>query len=304
MPDSVSPPVDLDLRLVWCFTVVAEHGHFGRAAEVLHTTQPSLSRQIRRLENQLGARLIDRGPQGSKLTEAGEVFLPLARKLLRTANQAKARTQAAARPSRLTIGYIAGVIVTPVVRELRNRHPDAEVNATHLRWEEPRTALLEHRVDAAVTRLPFPTSGLDVTVLYDEPRALMVPREHRFAGKESVTLADIADEPMLRLRNASQEWQAFWRAEPRPDGRPVPDGPSIDAIEDKFEHIAAGEAVAIVPADLGFAGLRPDVTAVLIEDIEPSHVVLATRSGDGNRLLPALEKCVRAHLTGPVHAAR
>jgi DNA-binding transcriptional LysR family regulator len=50
MPDSPLPPVDLDLRLVQCFTVVAEHRHFGRAAAPLHLTQPSLSRQIRRLE--------------------------------------------------------------------------------------------------------------------------------------------------------------------------------------------------------------------------------------------------------------
>ncbi|TMV00484.1 LysR family transcriptional regulator [Streptomyces sp. DASNCL29] len=69
------PPVDLDLRLVHSFTVIAEHRHFGRAAEALHITQPSLSRQIHRLEQQLGARLLDRTPRGSRLTEAGQVFL-------------------------------------------------------------------------------------------------------------------------------------------------------------------------------------------------------------------------------------
>src|SRR5919198_1861111 len=111
MPD----PVDLDLRLVHCFTVIAEHRHFGRAAEALHVTQPSLSRQIHRLEQQLGARLLDRTPRGSRLTEAGEVFLPQARALLRTAAEAVARTRAAAQPSRVTIGYTAGLIVTPAV---------------------------------------------------------------------------------------------------------------------------------------------------------------------------------------------
>src|ERR1700734_1672699 len=96
---------DLDLRLVRYFVVVADHRHFGRAATALRVAQPSLSRQIRRLEQQLGARLLDRTPQGTRLTEAGEVFLPAARALLRSAARATARTRAAAQPSRITIGY-------------------------------------------------------------------------------------------------------------------------------------------------------------------------------------------------------
>src|SRR5262245_41387531 len=118
MPDS-----DLDLRLVRYFTVVAEHRHFGRAATALRVAQPSLSRQIRRLEQQLGARLLDRTPQGTTLTEAGEVFLPLAKGLLRSVTQAVARTSAAARPSRITIGYLGNIFVTSAVRELRHLHP-------------------------------------------------------------------------------------------------------------------------------------------------------------------------------------
>src|SRR5215468_5898716 len=95
-----SEPVDLELRLVRYFTVVAEHRHFGRAATALRVAQPSLSRQIRRLEHQLGVRLLDRSPQGTRLTDAGEVFLPRARALLRSAAQATAQARAAAQPSR------------------------------------------------------------------------------------------------------------------------------------------------------------------------------------------------------------
>lgn len=191
---------DLDLRLVRYFTVVAEHRHFGRAATALHITQPSLSRQVRRLERELGVELLDRTPQGTRLTEAGEVFLPRARALLRAALQAATETRAAAEPSRITVGYTTGVLVTPAVRELRRRFPDADVRATHLRWHEARDALLGHRVDALVARLPFATDGLRVTVLYDEPRVVVVPLEHRLAGKESVTLDDIADEPLPASR--------------------------------------------------------------------------------------------------------
>jgi DNA-binding transcriptional LysR family regulator len=296
MPESPLP-VDLDLRLVRYFTVVADHRHFGRAAAALHLAQPSLSRQIRRLEQQLGARLLDRTPQGSQLTEAGEVFLPLAKALLRSATQAAARTRAAAEPSRITIGYTTSIIVTPALRELRHRYPDADVQAVHLDWSEPRAALLDHRVDAAVTRLPFPTDGLHVTVLYDEPRALLVPLDHRLAGKESVTLDDIADEPLPRLPDPA--WNAFWRIDPRPDGRPAPDGPLVEALEDKLELIAAGQAVAIVAAGLRADSLRPDLTTIPLYGVEPSHVVLATRAGDRRRLLAAVGKALQAHLTGP-----
>src|SRR2546429_9706384 len=117
MSEPSSPP-DLDLRLVRYFTVVAEHRHFGRAAEALRVAQPSLSRQIRRLEQQLGARLLDRTPQGTQLTEAGETFLPAAKALLRSAFRPAAQTPAAAQPSRITNGYTPGLIVSTPVPEL------------------------------------------------------------------------------------------------------------------------------------------------------------------------------------------
>src|SRR5271163_2644512 len=131
MTDSASPAIDLDLRLVGYFVVVAEQRHFGRAATALRIAQPSLSRQIRRLEQQLGVRLLDRTSQGTQVTEAGEVFLPRAKALLRSAAQAAAQARAAAQPSRIAIGYTSGLIVTLAVRELRREHPDANVQALH-----------------------------------------------------------------------------------------------------------------------------------------------------------------------------
>ena len=288
--------MDLDLRLVRYFTVVAEHRHFGRAAEALRVAQPSLSRQIRHLEQQLGARLLDRTPQGSRLTEAGEVFLPLARALLRSAGQAAARTRAAAQPSRITVGYTIGLIVTPAVRRLRREQPDADVQTLHLDWNEPREALLDHRVDAVVTRLPIRTDGLHVTVLYDEPRVLLVPLDHRLAGKESVSIDDIAGEPIPRLPDPA--WNAYWRIDPRPDGSPAPDGPLVEAIEDKNELIAAGQAVAVIPAGIAVSSPRPDLTTIPLHGVEPSHVVLASRAGDRGRLVAAFRKCAQALLTG------
>jgi DNA-binding transcriptional LysR family regulator len=294
MTDQLAP-ADLDLRLVRYFTVVAEHRHFGRAAEALRVAQPSLSRQIQRLEHELGTRLLDRTPQGTRLTEAGEVFLPLARSLLRAAGQAAASARAAAEPSRIVIGFTPSIIVTPAVSALRRTHPDADVQTLHLAWNEPRAALLDRRVDAVVTRLPIETAGLSVTILYDEPRVLVVPAGHRLAGKEAVSLDDVAGEPMPRFPDAA--WNAYWRIDPRPDGSRAPDGPLVGALEDKNELIAAGRAVAIVPG--GAMNVRPDLVLIPLTDVPPGHIVLATRAGDRSRLVAAFGRSARALLTAP-----
>jgi len=171
------------------------------------------------------------------------------------------------------------------------------VQTLHLAWNEPRDALLGHRVDAVVTRLPIRTDGLHVTILYDEPRVLLVAAEHRLAGKESVTLDDIADEPMPRLPDPA--WNAYWRIDPRPDGRPAPGGPLIEALEDKLEVIAAGQAVAIASTGLRADIIHPGITTVPLHGVDPVHVVLATRADDRSRLVTAFSKYARAQLTGP-----
>jgi DNA-binding transcriptional LysR family regulator len=171
------------------------------------------------------------------------------------------------------------------------------VRTVHLGWDEPSAALLDHRVDAAVARLPFTTDGLQVTVLYDESRELLVSRDHRLAGKESVTLDDIAGEPMPRLPDPARN--AFWRVDPRPDGSPAPDGPLVTDLEKKLELIADGQAVTIVPAGLRADHLRPDLTTIPLDGVDPAHVVLATRAGDKSRLVAAFRKIAGTHLIRP-----
>ncbi|MFD1049262.1 LysR substrate-binding domain-containing protein, partial [Kibdelosporangium lantanae] len=205
--------------------------------------------------------------------------------------------RAAASPSRVTIGYTSGLIVTPAVRELRRQHPDADVKVLHLDLDQPRKALLEHRVDAVVTRSLFTTDQLDVTILYSQRRVVVLPLDHRLAGKEYVTVDDIADEPLPRIPNADPAWSAYWLLEPRPNGRPAPQGPVIEHMEDKFEVVAAGEslAIAVEPS----RPIRPDLTTVPLEGVEPSHVVVATRANDGNRLVTAFRKYAKDLIVKP-----
>jgi DNA-binding transcriptional LysR family regulator len=261
--------------------VVAGQLSFGRAAALLHITQPSLSRQIRSLERQIGTRLLDRDRQGTRLTPAGAAFLPHATELLAFAARAAAHARAAAVPSRFTVGHTRGLIITPAVRELRLRDPDVEVHTLHLELDDVRPALFGHRVDAVVTRMPFTTDGLRVTMLYDEARVLLVAKDHRLAGKASVTLDDIADEPIPHVANPV--WDAFWRVDPRPGGTPAPAGPVVDSLEDQYELVASGQVVAIAPAGLRADGTRPDLVTIPLSGLEPCQVVLATRAEDSAR---------------------
>ncbi|GAA5052841.1 LysR family transcriptional regulator [Nocardia callitridis] len=281
------PTSDLDLRLVRYFTVVAEHLNYARAAEALHVAQPALSRQIQRLEDVLGVRLLERTTQGSRLSAAGAAFLPRAQELLYTARQATLAAHAAAPARTITIGYIEDLVITPAVRDFRRRHPDAHVRTRHLDWDEAR-ALLEGRVDVLVARTPLPISSDDLTttVLYDEPRVLLVPATHRLAGKESIGPDDFADEPFVACAGMAAAWTEFWRLDPRPDGAPAPLGPLlVDSVEDKLEVVADGRAVALLPADDRRPALRDDLAVIPVAGIEPCQVVVVTRAGDRDPLI-------------------
>jgi LysR substrate binding domain len=135
-----------------------------------------------------------------------------------------------------------------------------------------------------------------VTILYDEPRLLLVPLDHRLAGKESVSLDDIAGEPIPKMPDPV--WNAYWRIDPRPDGTPAPDGPLVGAIEDKNELIAAGQAVAIIPGGVPGGSIRPDLTTIPLHGVAPSHVILATRAADRSRLVAAFRRSAQHCLTG------
>lgn len=293
--------VDLDLRLVRYFTVVAEHGNFGRAAAALHIAQPSLSRQIHRLEEQLGVRLLARTPQGSSLTEAGRAFLPRARTLLETADQAARAAQAAEPPMAITIGYVEGLTITPAVQELRRRVPRARVLSRHLSWQDTR-ALTERRVDAVVARAPlgFPADHVQATKLYEEGRVLVVPVTHRLAGKESVSMDELSAEELVACTSTPTIWTA-----PRANGdAPAPPGPAADdSFEDKLELIATGHSLAILPAGDRRAAIREDLAFVPLEDAEPCEVLLVTRAHDPNPLLGPLHEVARTHLRGSLRPA-
>lgn len=259
--------MDLDLRKLRYFVAVADRLHFGRAAEDLHIAQPVLSRQIRALEQDLGASLFIRDSHGVELTEAGQQLLDDAGPLLASAHAVRRRVSATARGSqRLVVGFRAGIPVIPAAREFGGRHPDVVVDVQRMEWDDQVPMLLDGRVDVGYVRLPIDEAGLRLTPLYSEPLMVALPTGHRLAGKEEVTEADLAGEPLV--------WHAG--ASTQPTRRPHPDsGLRVRGVEEKLEHVAAGRGISFVGRSETVFYSRPDISYVPVSDLAPDQVFIA-----------------------------
>nr|WP_269330539.1 LysR family transcriptional regulator [Kineosporia babensis] len=294
--------LDLELRLVRYFTVVAKHLNFSRAAEELHLAQPSLSRQIGRLEQRLGARLLERTPQGNHLTAAGRAFLPEAQDLLRAANRAAHVARAHAAEGHLVIGYLDDLIITPAVSELRVRHPQATIETRHLTCQTL-LSFEDGQIDVLIGRTPFtfPAGNLWTKTLYEEARVLVVATSHPLAGQASVHVNEVADEkPYPCTAPTVDGWMVHRLLGEEPQQtRPV------EAYEDKLELIASGRAIGIQPAGDRRTLLHPGVTTVVLDGAPPSDVVVAGRIGEVNPLVQDFSDIIVDRCrTRPVPAAR
>ncbi|MFF5304202.1 LysR family transcriptional regulator [Streptomyces sp. NPDC013161] len=259
--------MDLDLRKLRYFVAVAEQLHFGRAADELHIAQPVLSRQIRALEQDLGASLFTRDRHGVELTDAGRQLLADAGPLLASTHAVRRRVSVAARGSRrLMVGFRAGIPVIPAARAFEARHPDVVVDVQRIEGDDQATMLLDGRIDIAYVRLPIDETGLRVTALYTEPRVAVLPAGHRLAGKEEVTEADLAGEPLV------------WHADPstQPTRRPHPNaGYLVRGVDETLEHVAAGRGISFLARSATVFYSHPDVVYVPIPDLAPEQVCLA-----------------------------
>ena len=285
--------MDLDLGLVRSFVVVAEELHFGRAASRRHVAQSALSRQIRRLETSLGVELLDRTTRRVELTAAGSSFLVQARRLLTAGERARAAAQQGM-AARITVGFSAGLSLTNAVSAFRADYPNAEIRMKRLEWFEQHDAVRGGVVDVCIGRLPIDNTDVDVSPLYEEPRVVMLHAGHRFAGKESLSIMDLADEPIARHKGAAA-WDAFWRVDPRPDGRPAPDGPTVESVEEKLEHVASGDCIAILPASVAHRYVREDVRSLPTHDIAPATVAVTTRREHHPPMLVAFIHALAVH---------
>ncbi|WP_406110406.1 LysR substrate-binding domain-containing protein [Streptomyces sp. NBC_01003] len=259
--------MDLDLRKLRYFVTVADRLHFGRAADELHIAQPVLSRQIRALEQDLGASLFTRDRHGVELTDAGRQLLADAGPLLASTHAVRRRVSAAASGKRrLMVGFRAGIAVTPAARAFEDRHPDVVVDMQRIEGDDQAAMLLDGRIDVGYVRLPIDEAGLRVTPLYTEPRVAVLPAGHRFAGKQEVTEADLAGETLV------------WHGDPstQPTKRPLPNaGYPVRGVDETLEHVAAGRGISFLARSASVFYSHPDVVYVPIPDLAPEQVCLA-----------------------------
>jgi DNA-binding transcriptional LysR family regulator len=266
--------MDLDLRKLRYFVMLAERLHFGRAAEALHIAQPVLSRQIRVFEIELKAVLFVRDRRGVELTDAGRHLLAQAPALLADAEAVRRRVAlVASGMDTFTVGFMPGIIVTTAVRTLEAAHPGLTVEVLRTGWSDQIEVLRDGRADVSYVRLPVDEGGLRLRPLATEPRVAVLPSTHRLAGKDAIGIRDLAGEQLLQPAGAVPEWREInpVRYRDTPGMKPV----GSYGVEEKLEHVARGRGIAVLPESVARFYRRPDLVYPTIEDIGPNQVSLA-----------------------------
>jgi LysR family transcriptional regulator, hydrogen peroxide-inducible genes activator len=196
----------MELHQLRYFCAVADTGSFSRAAEQSHVSQPSLSQQILKLEDELGARLFDRLGRSVRLTELGKTFLPRARAVLRELEAARGdvveRKDSVA--GSVTVGAIPTVapyLLPRVLTSFSRKFPQVQLTVI----EEITPVLLDRlrasAVDLAVLALPIRGHEFESAPLLTEPLFAVLPQKHKLARRRSISLKDVRKEPFLLLRD-------------------------------------------------------------------------------------------------------
>ena len=196
----------MNLRDLQYLVALAEYKHFGRAAEACFVSQPTLSTQIRKLEEELGVSLVERAPRKVLLTEVGREVAARARAVLSEIDQIRAAAQRTRDPEsgtvRLGIFPTLGPYLLPhVVAPIRRRFPRLELLLTEEKTEVLLRMLREGRLDAAILALPLHEDQLHQEFLFEEDFVLAVPETHALASRPSLKLDELAAHDLLLLED-------------------------------------------------------------------------------------------------------
>lgn len=288
--------MDVELRHLRAFVVVAEELNFTRAAARLHIVQQALSAQIRQLEERLGVQVVERTTRRVALTDAGRELYERAAAILAAVEEAERATRAAAAEGiDVALGFVAPLDVGPmqaVLRRLAAREPGIEVTVRFADLLDPSGGLRHGTSDVAKVYGPFDTTGLELLPLWTEPRGVAVGATHPFAVRDAITIEELVAEPTFGFPTPDARWREFWTATAHRGGRPPLIAAEYRSLDALLEAVRAGLGVHITTRPL--VRSTTGITWVPVEGLEPLEHFLAWRAGDTRPGVAALVGAARA----------
>ena len=196
----------MNLRDLKYLVALADHKHFGRAAAACYVSQPTLSTQIKKLEDELGVPLVERAPRKVMLTPAGRDAAERARRIVAEVEQMKEAARRSQDPEagtvRLGMFPTLGPYLLPhVVPRIRARFPHLELLLVEEKSDVLLSRLREGKLDAGLLALPVADDQLHTEFLFEEPFVLAVPESHPLAQRGSLTLAELSHQQLLLLED-------------------------------------------------------------------------------------------------------
>ena len=267
----------MELRRLRYFVAVAEDLHFSRAAERLHVAQPAVSEQVRKLEAELGVRLLNRTKRTVSLTDPGAALLVEARRVLQQVEMARRATHEMRDrlANRLRIGYTPASLPAGVSTALRGLAASMKGLETILEagfGMELIAAVRDERLDAAIVSLPAPTAGLRTTQLGYERAVAALPVSHRHAVEPAIRLAQVVPERIVLLpREASRPFYDAVVAACQTAGL----SPSLvempgTCVEPALLAVAAGAGMGLLPESVADRYSTPGVRFVSVDGEQPA----------------------------------
>lgn len=241
----------MNLRDLRYFVALADTKHFGKAAERSYVSQPTLSAQIKKLENYLGVQLIERQPRRVTLTETGAKILPIARRILQDSDEivSIARNEHNPLSGKLKLALIPTIgpyLLPLVMRKLRRQLPQLKLLLYEYQTQPLLEKLRNGEIELGILALPVALDGLDVTQLYEENFTVAVPNNHPFAKRNNVKVDDLAGETLLLLEDGhclrDQALEICSRVEVREN-----EDYRATSLETLRQMVAAGLGVTLLP---------------------------------------------------------
>jgi len=194
----------MNLRSLKYFVKLADLRHFSKAADACFVSQPTLSTQIKKLEEELGVQLVERSPRKIMLTPVGEEIAERARLILSDVDQIRAVARRAGDPAdgNLRLGLfptLAPYVLPHVIPTIRKRYPNLRLQLAEEKTEDILKMLQQGELDAALLALPVNVEGMNVEILFEEPFVLALPGGHPLGERSQITLEDLNGSELLLL---------------------------------------------------------------------------------------------------------